>query len=326
MAKQLYKRALIIGISIIVFISIALICKMLFGQKIVHYKQYLLPCEGRIIAPLNAPATVSFYVLDEQEISELASKNNIVAINLLDKYGQKYNAVEWSVDPAGFYQGSTYSAKNLNITLTIEEEITANTIEIVYPDKKETMNIGELTITPMNADNYIAATQISSTPFSISAKSANDDYRIPSVLHVMATSFREGFTITHVDFGILGIGVDPSTVKFFEGPVDIGPSFKENPENAVYFTSEAMEQLPLQDVSIDIKPTDSQDKSFFIALKHDESYNSQFAIKYYAPVYTCIDHQSGVQYHFFDYRYYRFVPLKLIDDEQARIMLEEFGI
>lgn len=330
MKTTLWKRPAIMGIALVIFIGLALICKFVIGTKIEHSKQYIFPCEGRIFAFSGGQSTISFYVLDEKKISELSDKNNIKSIALIDQNGARHMAEDWSIESAGFYQGTTYSAKKLNVILRIEQEIVVTSIEIKYPDTIESLDIGALTITPLEVDNISAATQILAIPDSISLErdivNNNTTYsqNTPSVLYLSASSFKEGFTIKNIDLGITGLGVDPSTSKFVDKAMDFGKSFTDNSENKAYFLSDALNKLPNQEMDLFIESTKTDSVNLILAIKHDKSYSTEPTTKYFSPLYTCIDAASGKQFIYANSDYLCLTP-NLVSDTYIASLLEEFG-
>ena len=330
MKKVIFKRLALIVAILIAIVCITVAYKYFYGTRIQHFAQYIYPCEGQIVTVPDNQTVVSFYVLDEKDISELSEKSNINSVALIDQNGDEWVADDWDVVEAGFYQGNEFSAKELDITLSFTQEITIELLRIKYPDKTETFNIGSLKIYPLTMDNLAANTQIYSLPDSMNLKNMMIDedsvyYQVlPSLLNITANSLLESYSIINIDFGIQGLGVDPSTEKFVTADTDFGTSFTNDPDNETYLVSDAVDELPNQNIDIDIESIGSDFSYVIIALRHDINYDMEPASKYISPIYTCVDNVTNQQYIYGDFNYYIITP-QVVSDGYAASLLKEFG-
>lgn len=328
-------RKFCISVCFIVFmmITVLLAIRGIVGQNIEHFKQYILPCSGRIVVLSDTPATVSFAVLDEQELSEFAKAENIRSISLYDSNGFICDADSWTISEAGFYQGNAFSAKTLNVTFTTSKAFHLSQIEIEYTDQSEVFMVGDLEIYMFekeDIDSYLASTQIWSSPLSLSniTYSTDVDLRydqnIPSALYIDAKSFRSGFIIKNIDLGIDGLGTKLNAVKYFEGSIDIGQAFFQDSTNEPFWLGEVVPELCNSDLNILIEATEDEVDSVFIGLEHTVNFSDELNVRYYSPIYTCIDLETNQEYVYADYGYHRDIPY-LKKDSFAQQLLEEFG-
>lgn len=330
--RELFRKILSpLLIMLFILVSIMIILKLYIGHDIEHFKQYLLPCSGRIITLSDTPTTISFCILDEEILSELASEENIESITLIDESGMAYQADTWNVSEAGFYQGTLCSAKDLNVTFSTAAGFHLKQIEIEYPDCHEVFDVGDVEIYLINnVDEYFASTQIWAYPLSLTSRSRNDainlTYKqdIPSALYLDAWSSRDGFSIKDIDLGIAGLGINPNAVKFFEGKIDIGKSFYNDSSNAPFWLSNPVSVLNNSFFDIPIYAAPGSSDHLFIGLDHTIDFKAELNVQYYAPIYTCVDIKTGQEYLYADFGCKRKIPY-IKDDNFAQQLLEEYG-
>lgn len=326
--KIILKRLIWTLVIIITTIGITFLYKALSGIHIEHFAQYIYPCEGQIATLAGSDSVVSFHVFDEKDISELSEKNNIISIILVDQSGYEIVAKDWNIESAGFYMGKKHSAKQLSVTASFTEETTIKTLKIIYPDKTESFNIGSLTIRPIEMGELASYTQISSDLFTFDSSNRMVDEdstfftEIPSAILLIANSLNKDYYIYGIDFGLPGLGIDPSTLKFVSEDTDYGESFTGNPENEMYFLTKPLDVLPEQKINVEIA---GEDFSYMIiALRQSKSFNTKPVSLYISPVFTCADKISGEQYLYADLNYYIMTP-QIVNDEYLTMILKELG-
>lgn len=172
MSKKIWTRIGLILLIIFGTVLFAISYRMLTGTQIRHYKQYVLPCRGRVCG--YSFAYVEFDVLDEKKISELSDLKNIRDIRLRTKEGEKLPTTEWTIyDESVVYRSELYSGKRLLLRVDFDKTQTVTKLEIVYPDKTEIFDIGELTLAMVGSNPHEANTEIFSA---FSSQSSGKDF------------------------------------------------------------------------------------------------------------------------------------------------------
>ena len=331
MNKKIRRKFGLIFLIIFGTVLVVLGYKWISGTHIRHYQQYIFPCQGRISTYANSPAKISFYVLDEETISELSDQQNILRINLIEENDNVVSADDWGVsDNAGFYSESKYSAKELSVTLTLERVVVVKKLEIVYADKTESFDIGSLTIEPMENSEFEASTQIISYPMGVTSQNKflnNDtDFFVDdkTLLQISANTLAGGYRITKIEFGIPGLGINPSTLKVIPENMDFGKTFTEDLTNETYFSALVTEQMPDQEISLEVENMDGEFTNAIIGLVKSQQYDEAPMAIYYSPVFACVDNETNAEYRYSNPNYIISAPT-ITSDDYAQRLLEEQG-
>lgn len=331
MKKRILLRVGVFLLSLLVVVSIVTIYKKLNGTSIEHYAQYMFPCKGQIITMKGVKASIEFRILDEKEISELSDKNNIKGITFVNSAEKEIKAADWEVyDEGGLYQSDKYSSKTLVVRADFEEETTIKKLNITYPDKEESFEVGSLKILPLEGSNQSASTQIYSTPWKQGGEDffINDDSPILSspanVLQLSSLPFID-ITINKIDLGIEGLGIDPSTIREVPENMDFGEPFEKDPSNQTYLSQEVFDELPDPNMELSIEAGTDEYVSHIVAIRKSKDYDDSPATIYYSPLYTCTENSSGVEYLYGDMNY-MISPPSILTDKNAEQLLEEFGV
>jgi len=332
--NTVFKKMMPILILIFSVTILSISYRFIFGIHIRHYNQYIIPCQGQRITHANYSIPITFFVLDEVDLSELSSKENILMISLKSDQGSEILATNWEIQAgAGFYSGTEFYAKRLSVYATFSESIVINKLEIVYLDKTESFDIGELAVQLMPVNNYISETQIYSTFFDLSTHDSmmnqSDDYflSVMTVFSIQANAFSdEGYQIQRVDLGIDGLGISPSTLRIVSGTVDYGVSFTQDPDNADYINVDNVEQLPNSDILIHVGGSEAGYIQNILGLCKTNSYYESPIVTYYCPIFTCLDIETGEIYEFGDPNNVFFNAPYIINDDYVRNLIEDYGI
>ena len=336
-------KAILLPIGIIVIFAICiLIGKMFIGTEIAHYKQYLYPCQGQIIGTTN----IQFYFLDEEKLSELADINNIKDIFILTDSGEEKKAEKWSVSEKLLYYSEKYVHRVLSISVPSEEEFVIKELTIVYPDTKETFVAGSLKVIPWNiitADNMEIESsckflelpvdwtdpdfkpQGAAEPFS---QETLEPHR-SNFIHMDGKfySVPDSVTITEVDFGITGMGIDPNTIRIIQGdtvePFGDHYAFAVKPENEIYLQNDLLEKLPEQTFSVTV---DKQEFSIYASIRLTEAYKTELNCLYISPIYYCIDNITEEEIVYGNTMNYDVLLPMLQYEEEVQKIVEENGI
>jgi hypothetical protein len=330
MKKVILNRLFPIILIMISVVIVGSVYKMIHGVKINHYLQYFIPCQGQRVVLDGNQTELIFYFIDEVELSEIATKSNIISIDLITDLGNHIVVDDWDiVSNAGFYTGSEYFSKYLYIYTTFESECTISTIKITYLDIVEEYDIGELKITIQDINNEMANTQIitNTRAFSSQGFIINEDTQYfvyePSLLTIMASGFGGySFSIESIHLGVEGLGIDHSSLRFVEGSIDFGITFQTNPENEKYISLTEVDVLPEQSIKIDVVSTSVQ---AIIAMHKTADFNDNPIVTVINPVYTCMDLETEVIYQFGDYNNYSVNIPHFISDDYVRNLLEDLG-
>lgn len=161
------KKVILIPLTVVCFLAILIVLKLVIGVKIVHYKQYFIPCRGQVVYCTEISPDVQFplYAWDEEEISELADKENIKSITFETSDNKELKASSWSVEKIEdfamsklYAQGS--NVKQLNISLPVASDCTLEKMSIRYLDATETFDIGEVKLVGVEADSIHSSLSI----------------------------------------------------------------------------------------------------------------------------------------------------------------------
>jgi len=330
MKKVIFNRLFPIILIILSISIVGVIYKNIHGVKINHYLQYFVPLQGQRVVLNGNQTELIFYFIDEEELSEIASKSNIISIDLISNLGNEVRVDDWDIiSNAGFYSGSKYFGKQLYIYATFELEIIISAIRITYLDVVEEHDIGELKIVIQNINNEMANTQIitNARAFSSQGFIVNEDTQYfvsePSLLTITANGFGDfSFRITSIDLGINGLGVDNSTLKLIDGSIDYGVAFQTDPDNEVYINLNTVDILPNQNITIDVTSTPVQ---AIIAMQKTLQFNNTPVVTVINPVYVCIDEVSKAHYQFGDYNNYSVNIPHFMSDDYVQNLLEGLG-
>lgn len=331
MGTKTLKRLLVIVAIIIISTTSIIVYKAISHSTIEHFKQYIVPCEGRIASYEDTNALLVFYVLDETSISEMADSKNIHAIHLVSENGEKIDAKEWEVsDGSGFYSGNKYSQKNLSVTISNSRSINFVSMEIVYSDKTETFDIGKLSVYSQTISNLEACTQISSQVWDDDPYKGIMNATVEKILYqetlldFSAYSLGENINIDSIDLGIPGMGIDPSTIQEVSENTNIQQEItNQNPVYNKYTISNIIERMPEQTVNISISGADDS-RRFLLGLRITAEYLNKPMVRYFSPIYYCTDQQTGEKYAYVNMNYLM-VSSAITSDEYALKLLEENG-
>lgn len=330
------KKRIIISIPVLViFVSVIFLffMKTINGTSIQHYKQYIIPAKGQIVTSFNADTNISFYVLDEIPISEIAEKENIKNITLVTKDDTYISSNNWEVE-SGISDSSDYEMKKLSIQASFDREVYLNKIIIEYKDKKEEFSIGSLKICPMEdvtlaSRLFVYNDIINASSESRVINSSNIEYISPqcTVLQFsLDNSMEEGFIINNIDFGIDGMGIEPETMKGINGELDFGSSFSTNKEYESYRQTKVVEKLPDQTVKfkIDNQDTEGVYDQYIVSVRKNKEYQEDFTCIYVNPIFSCTNLKDKKEFKTASTVYSIMQPI-IANESYVNKILEEYG-
>ena len=334
MVKTVLAKLLPILILIVIVIIFSVTYRFFSGLHIRHYNQYIIPCQGQRIAYNNYTIPLTFFVLDEVDISELSSKENIIMIYLNSDEGSIVQATNWEIqEGAGFYSGTEFFAKRLKVFATFTSSMSINNLEIVYLDKTEVFDVGELNIKVMNPNNYIAETQIFSSFLDLSTQDSfmnqNENYfaSVMTIFSIQSNSFSEmGYQIQNINLGIEGLSINPSSLKMVNNSMDYGISFTSNPDNEVYIHVMNVDILPNPNIEINVGGPDSGYYYSILGLCKTDDFNSLPIVTYYCPIFNCFDIESNESFEFGDPNNVFIDTPYFFNDDYVRELVEDYGI
>ncbi|MGN0299091.1 MAG: hypothetical protein ACI4C1_07940 [Lachnospiraceae bacterium] len=135
------------------------------------------------------------------------------------------------------------------------------------------------------------------------------------------------FTITKIDFGIEGMGIDTSTIRLLQGEESgfIGNSadFVKKEENKIYLETDVLESLPSQDISLFV--TESK-FSIYASIRTTNEYNTVLTCLYIAPVYYCVDDMTKETFVYGSEMNYFITQPILTYEEEYEYIIQEKGI
>lgn len=122
-----------------------------------HYQQALIKYNGTIYASQNTPVDIALIFIDENELSEMASAENIKDIKLIDKSGQIYESESWTIQQG--MKEEDYLYRNIQIKLSFNNIglYEFNLVSIEYADNKiEEYDVGylDIKVIDLNNENY----------------------------------------------------------------------------------------------------------------------------------------------------------------------------
>lgn len=312
------KRVLIFLPIVIVLLFVVgiLIGKQYMGTRIRHYKQYMFPCQGQV--PVwgkgheDLTSRIRFYLLDEEEFSEMAELSNIRRIYITTETGEELETKDWTLTRLN--SGSElYIKRCLEVSLPfVTGEYVIRELTIVYPDTEETFEVGDLKIIPLEDTLYylgmgdivmentctdLTSTIPQETPSLLLLNEAEKHlYPMDStMLRVEGCMYGDlkSMTIQKIDFGIPGFGIDPESIRleqnaeqnYYFGHFD-EYAFAEDPENALYMGKERVREIPEQ--LLDITVTEQSFQIIASTVK-TEAYDSYMKNLYLNPVFYCRD-------------------------------------
>ena len=168
---------------------------------------------------------VSFNFLDENEHSEMASKDNIKEIFIVTEDNERIKVNNWQLYARTF---NDYTIRDLYTTINLggdDQEYILNGISLVYLDgKEENFDIGELRIKDTNywnADHKVYnSTQTVETVGDFKERQYN-------ILVTLSSIEELTIKLKNIDLGIEGVKVDLNNIKIKENdqePVDLALS------------------------------------------------------------------------------------------------------
>lgn len=331
--------------TMLILVGIILIIKVIKGNSIIHYRQYMFQCQGQVAQPMNG---IAFIFIDEEELSEMADVNNLKNVYITTDEGEKIEATKWDLEERALFTApDEYRGRKLNLYLPYDRAYTITQLTIVYPDKEETFEVGNLKVIPIETDSWMRAgiscyainlVELKSfltdpdyvqepdpEPFSTENLEAGRFNFFQAVGRVYSS---EGsFTITKIDFGIEGMGIDPSTIRFLQGEecnfIGDTATFIEKEENKIYLERDILKSLPSQDISLSV--TESK-FSIYASIRKTESYHTELTCLYISPVYYCVDDATGKMFVYGnELNYWIKEPIFRYEEEYVYV-IEEKGV
>lgn len=312
----------------VVFALFALAFQLVESDRIQHYKQYLIPVEGRICTYPGSETVLPFYFLDEKKLSELAQKNNIREAFLVRKDGTKLVVRDWDVAPnESLYAGSKYAAKQLSITILPEETSEFCTLILQYPDKVEQFDIGSLQVYVIPENPYEPYFQCWSTISGVGDKpvlTQNDnllDYKASLSYGVFAITPARQTRILEIDLGIRDFAVDSESLKQIPPEFDFGVKMTQTSEFDQYLRILKPAKLGAALMNLDVRNS----VTYLASLTTTRKSLAGIGIFLISPTFRCLDLESGEEYSYANTNYIS-VGIEILDDNLAAELLEKEGI
>lgn len=299
------KRKKLVGIPFLI-IALSLVClfgiKKLKGSDIVHYKQYIIPAQGQIVTEQGSETKISFIILDEEELSELATKENVDRIEISTDSGKILQVNDWTVE--SMTEELFQCSKKLSVSVPVEEECILSEMTICYRDKKEKFDIGKLKIIPIDRmairekyicylyDEVFHTSDNDKISYVINESSEGFIHKEKTIFS-MDWSTNMDFVIHRIDLGIDGMGIDPVTIQESGFDVDFGEAFTKEEKNKPYTFTGIVETLPSQNMELCIKDTKDEEYRWIAGVRRTKEYNDQFVCTYFNPLYLCSNEEIG---------------------------------
>lgn len=300
------------------------------SDSIQHYRQYLIPIEGRISTYANAKTTLPFYFLDEKEISELAQKDNLQSVSLVSRDGSTLVAEDWEVSLGdSFYAGKAFSSKELKVTITPRKTKDYKFIVLQYPDKVERYEIGDLQVYVVPKSRYEPYFQAWST-FSgegtmpvLSQEDKVLDYKEGLSYGVFTFIPARNTRILGIDLGISGIGLHSNSIIQIPSDFDFGLRMSQDPFYSKYLhllyrdDSEGNDTAPL---NLEV----NESVTYLSRIMTSQKSLAAIKIYYLSPMIHCLDTETGEQFIYAETNC-SIVGIRILDDSLAGELLAKDG-
>ncbi len=345
------KKLFLLPIGVMVLFVLGLLCvKILLGTSIVHYRQYLFPNLGQITGFKGNTGKIYFYLLDEEELSEMAEMENIKEIYMETDSGEKIEVEGWTITTQPYHLGlSEFFERTIEVPIVFDKEKVITKLSIVYPDTTETFPAGILKIIPVSFSGKLCEDNVYGSVFNLQEKVdwTDPDYVYKEVdpyskevieafnrnFLCLYGSIRNNIKIDHIDFGIKGLGVDVSTVRLLQGEECIqgiiGDTyiFGEQEENKQYVRESILvDTLSNQTMNLSVEKGTFD---IFVSLEKSAEFNAEYSCLYVWPVIyatnTDTNEELIIGSELGHINVATFKPNQLID-ETVRMLLDERGI
>ncbi|HPG92547.1 MAG TPA: hypothetical protein PK675_03970 [Clostridia bacterium] len=306
--KIIISFGLIIAI-IVCSVLFVVVYKAIVGSGIEHFKQYVFSCQGRFNVYKDEQSILTFYLLDEEEFSEMGNKENISEINLYTTDGEILSVTDWEIKNeienkfSAFY--GEYNMKTLSLILSFDKSVTIIGFEVIYPDVPEYFDIGELNINAIERSEFEMFLNIVDFTWDfeiVKFKPGVTEYIIPgdfSMLYFNINSLVNDFELISVNIGVPGVGIDPSTLLEYVPPrykemqmISFDEEFTLNPDYEIYLKPQTVDVLPENNISLMVEKCVREHAivSLCVTPEHVEfKKNNYLTITFYAPVFTFVD-------------------------------------
>jgi hypothetical protein len=298
------------------------------SDRIQHYKQYLIPLEGRICTYPGSETVLPFYFLDEKELSELAQANNIQEAFLVKNDGTKLAAKDWNVTTnESLYAGSKYDAKQLTITIFPEETIDFCALLLKYSDKEELHDLGSLQVYVIPESPYEPYFQCWSTISGEGDKpllTSDDnvlDFKAGLSYGVFTFSPARQTRILEIDLGIPDLAVDSESLKQIPTDFDFGISMIQDPAFNQYLQILEPKKIESERIHIDVHNS----VTYLASLETTRNSLAGIGIFLISPTFRCLDLESGEAFSYANTNFVS-VGIEILDDKLAGELLEKEGI
>lgn len=155
-SKRIY---IFVGAIVLLIIVAWLIIPRILGEKIRHYKQLFLECDGQVLfnPKYEAEVTLPLYFYDETDLSEMADSNNFQKVKVYLADGKEVEATNCEIEDcsAGTVVGNRYHYKQISITFPVDRECEVVACSFEYVDKVEKFNIGNLKVRAYEGGSYL---------------------------------------------------------------------------------------------------------------------------------------------------------------------------
>ncbi len=326
MSKLLYKRIIIIFMTMLIFMLMSIIIKQINGNKIAHFKQFLFPCKGQIAFVPNDEVHVQFELIDESEISELSNKNNILEIEMISENGDILKADDWNISNKEIFN-SKYTSKIVDIVINnLNNEFAIKSLRLVYPDVNETFEVGELNLRLIQNDEITPYVNIN---YNFLQKTLDglftgqEEVRPTEITcgQFDINGLKEGLLITKIDLGIDGLFLDGVNVIEIGEILNMDQAFME--KNKEYFSVSRVDKLPVQNINISIG---EKTEYKLISVVTTKEFDNNLVNLYFAPIFYIKDKSNNKESIFIKRNSYIIQSPMIFSDSFIERLFEEGGV
>ncbi len=218
------KKRIILFLSIILLIiCTGMIFLFINKSKISgfpHFKQANIECEGSIYCLENEKFKIPIVIVDEEELSEMASTSNIKAIYLVDKNSEKISALEWQIQNG--YKDKGYIMRSIDCYFIYEKSGIYNPeyVDIQFVDgKTERFTLGKIDILVKTKSDFQENCISYWFGVQLIKPLINSKTMASGVILLIDTSGKE-VIIEDIDLGIRNFGIDVDNITVLDGEYD----------------------------------------------------------------------------------------------------------
>lgn len=295
--KNINSLTIMSVVVIVVIATIWIVIPLVCGNKIKHYKQLFLKCDGQVLyCPEHGDeVTLPLFFYDEIDISEMANVKNFEKVKVYLSDGSEIEATKCLVEDYSDMDmvSNQFFYKKISITFNVPDECEVVACSFEYKDLIEKFDIGNLKIKAFKAGMfrdlfYFDEELIDTQDRPVSGTRIEN--KLYNSMIVCLNNYNGNIYISKIDLGSDILGVDLTQMKY----LGTGSYSYDSIKKLTSFKKE----WTLQEISqsgSELKIEKNENSIYILPLGKADSYSDEYRNYYIAPLYY-INDESGNSY------------------------------